>query len=55
LWTAATPVTKFFCVEPWVSTPDREDASLQWDKKKHAVTLKPGEAYHILSRMRITR
>lgn len=55
LWTAATPVTKFFCVEPWISTPDREDSSLHWEKKKHAVTLKPGEAYHILSRMKLSR
>ena len=55
LWTADTPVTRFFCVEPWLSTPDREDAPLEWDKKKHSITLKPGESYHILSRIRITR
>ena len=55
LWTAATPVTKFFCIEPWLSTPDREDAPLHWEKKEHSINLKPGEAYHILSRIRITR
>ncbi len=55
LWTAATPKTQFFCVEPCLSLPDREDAPLQWDKKKHSITLKPGEAYHILSRVRFTR
>ncbi len=55
LWTAATPVTKLFCVEPWMTTPDREDASLHWEKKKHAIYLKPGEACHILSRMKFQR
>lgn len=55
LWTVATPKTQFFCVEPWLSLPDREDSPLQWDKKKHSINLKPGEAYHILSRMKITR
>lgn len=55
LWTAATAKTKFFCVEPWLSLPDREDSPLQWDKKNHSINLKPGEAYHILSRTRITR
>ena len=55
MWTAKTPKTKFFCVEPWLSLPDKEGASHQWDKKDHGVHLKPGEACHILSRVKVTR
>lgn len=55
LWSAKTPKTKFFCVEPWLTLPDRENASLEWNEKKHGMHLVPGEACHILSRVRITR
>lgn len=55
LWTADTATTKFFCVEPWLSLPDKESSSLYWDKKEHGKVLKPGESFQILSRVRITR
>lgn len=55
LWSADTPTTKFFCVEPWLTLPDKESDSLNWEEKSHCKVLKPGEGYHILSRVRITR
>lgn len=55
MWTAKTPKTKFFCVEPWMSMSDKESASYHWDKKEHAFHLKPGEACHVLSRVKVTR
>lgn len=55
MWSAKTPKTKFFCIEPWLSLPDKETSPHQWDKKDHGIHLKPGEACHILSRVKITR
>ena len=55
LWTAKTPKTKFFCVEPWLSLPDFDCSSHRWEEKEHGLHLKPGEACHILSRMKLLR
>ncbi len=55
LWTAKTPKTKFFCVEPWCSLPDYDNSSHQWESKKHGMHLKPGEACHTLCRIKVSR
>lgn len=54
LWSAKTTPLRFFCVEPWLSLPDRFDAPTEWENKAHYKTLDIGERFYVLSRVRLT-
>lgn len=55
LWSVPTPQMKFFCIEPWLTLPDRFDAHTEWDKKEHYAAIENGNSFSILNRMRFTR